>query len=128
MTTDSYESVGKRRWVFVDGYLPAWGHGPKPQMKSHEAICILNTNSETAQVRLMLYLADQDPIGPYGVAVGAKRTFHLRLNDLTDPQPVPTDVDYACVLTSNVAVVVQHTRLDSRQSENGLFSTIAYSE
>ncbi len=122
------DNVGKRRWVFVDGYLPAWGHGPSPEMESHEAICILNTSNQSAHTQLMLFFADQDPVGPYCVEVGACRTLHLRLNDLQDPRPVPTDVDYACVLTSDIPVVVQHTRLDSRQSENGLFSTIAYSE
>jgi hypothetical protein len=30
------------------------------------------------------------------------------------------------VITSDVPIVVQHTRLDSRQSENALLSTIAF--
>lgn len=122
------EAIGKRCWAFVDGYLPAWGHGPDPEMESHEAICILNTGGRSARVTLTLYFADRDPIGPYEINVAACRTLHLRLNDLKTPQRVPTDVDYSCILTSDVPVVVQHTRLDSRQSENGLFSTIAYSE
>jgi hypothetical protein len=43
-----------------------------------------------------------------------------------DPEPVPLGRDYAAVLQSDVPVVVQHTRLDSRQSENAVFSTLAY--
>ena len=50
----------------------------------------------------------------------------MRFNELTDPEPIPTDTDYASVIYSDVPIVVQHTRLDSRQAENALLSTIAY--
>jgi hypothetical protein len=60
------------------------------------------------------------------VTVPARRTLHLRFNDLEDPEPVPRGTDYACVIESDVPVVIQHTRLDSRQAENALLSTLAY--
>ena len=62
------------------------------------------------------------------MTVAARRTLHLRFNDLDDPEPVPRDTDYASVIESDVAVVVQHTRLDSRQAELALLSTIAYAD
>jgi hypothetical protein len=34
------------------------------------------------------------PLAPHR-AVGARRTLHLRFNDLVDPQPIPRDTDYA---------------------------------
>ena len=74
----------------------------------------------------MLYFADRDPVGPYRVVVPARRTAHVRFNDLDDPQPVPRDTDYASLMTADVPVVVQHTRLDSRQSELALLSTVAF--
>ena len=40
---------------------------------------------------------------------------------------MPRDTDFASVITADVPVVVQHTRLDSRQAELALLSTIAYS-
>jgi hypothetical protein len=40
--------------------------------------------------------------------------------------PIPKDTDYAMVVRSDVAIVVQHTRLDSRQAENALLSTMAF--
>jgi hypothetical protein len=40
--------------------------------------------------------------------------------------PVPLDTDYASVFSSDVPIVVQHTRLDSRQAENALLSTMAF--
>jgi hypothetical protein len=58
--------------------------------------------------------------------VPARLTQHVRFNDLTDPEPIPLDTDFASVIESDVPVVVQHTRLDSRQAENALLSTIAY--
>jgi hypothetical protein len=36
------------------------------------------------------------------------------------------DTDFATVIESDVPIVVQQTRLDSRQAENALISTIAY--
>jgi hypothetical protein len=36
---------------------------------------------------------------------------------LDDPQPIPRDTDYASVFESDVPIVVQHTRLDSRRAE-----------
>jgi hypothetical protein len=50
----------------------------------------------------------------------------LRFNDLTDPEPVPLGTDYASVIESNVPIVVQHTRLDSRKAELALLSTMAF--
>lgn len=50
----------------------------------------------------------------------------MRFNDLEDPDPVPRDVDYASLIASDVPIIVQHTRLDSRQTENAPLSTIAH--
>jgi hypothetical protein len=77
-------------------------------------------------VEITIYFADRDPVGPYEIVIPPKRTKHLRFNDLKDPEPIPLATDYASVIVSDVPVVVQHTRLDSRQAENALLSTIAY--
>jgi hypothetical protein len=58
--------------------------------------------------------------------VPARRTRHVRFNDLKDPEPIPEDTDYSSVIVSSVPVVVQHTRLDSRQPALALLSTIAF--
>jgi hypothetical protein len=60
------------------------------------------------------------------VTVPARRTLHLRFNDLADPEPVPRGTDYASVIESDVPIVVQHTRLDSRQAALALLTTMAY--
>jgi hypothetical protein len=74
-----------------------------------------------------LFFTDRDPVGPYKVQVGARRTLHLRFNDLEDPEPVPRGTDYASVFESDVPIVIQHTRLDSRKAELALLSTVAFS-
>jgi hypothetical protein len=58
--------------------------------------------------------------------VPARRTRHLRFNDLREPEPIPRGTDYSSVIRSNVPIVAQHTRLDSRQAQNALLSTIAF--
>ena len=62
------------------------------------------------------------------VAGKLRSRFAARFNDLRDPQEVPRDTDYASVFESDVPIVVQHTRLDSRQAENALMTTVAYAE
>ncbi len=73
-----------------------------------------------------VWAIDRDPVGPYRVVVPARRTRHQRFNDLDDPQPIPRDTDYASVIESDVPIVVQHTRLDSRQPANALLTTVAF--
>ena len=79
-----------------------------------------------AHVAITIFFANREPVGPYRLTVAARRTLHLRFNDLDDPQPVPRDTDYASVFESDVPIVVQHTRLDSRHAEVALLSTMAY--
>lgn len=121
-------AIGKKVWAIAEGYIPKYGTGPEPEFTSHETACILNTSDQKANIEITLFFSDKDPVGPYKVTVEPRRTKHLRFNELKDPEPVPLGTDYASVIISDVPVVVQHTRLDSRQAENALISTIAYRE
>lgn len=87
--------------MIAEGYIPK-DDDPDRRFVSHETACILNA--------------------------GERRTLHLRFNDLRDPERVPRETDYSCLIESDVPIVVQHTRLDSRRSDVALLSTIAYSE
>ena len=118
-------SIGKTRWVIAEGYIPAASTGSGRAFESHETACILNADDREANVKITLYFADREPVGPYQVKVGARRTKHVRFNDLKDPASVPRDTDYSSVIESDVPIVVQHTRLDSRQAALALLSTIA---
>ncbi len=120
--------MGAKRWAIAEGYIPGWSHGPEPQFTSHETVCILNVSDDDAHVAITVFYSDREPAGPYELLVPARRTMHVRFNDLQEPEPIPLDTDFASVIESDVPVVVQHTRLDSRQSENALLSTMAYAQ
>jgi hypothetical protein len=122
----SNEPIGKTRWAIAEGYIPGWSHGPSPQMESHETVCLLNASNQEAHIEITVFFADREPAGPYRITVPARRTLHVRFNDLKDPAPIPHDTDFASVIESDIPIVVQHTRLDSRQAENALLSTIAF--
>ena len=111
--------------MVADGYIPAWSQGPAPEFTSHDAACILNAGPDPADIRLTVFFEDRDPV-EYALTVPGRRTLHQRLGELSDPEPIPPGVGYAYLVESNVPVVVQHTRLDSRQAANALVSTIAY--
>jgi len=118
--------IGRKRWAIAEGYIPGWSHGPEPEMTSHEAVCILNAGDQDAHVEITTYFEDHEPVGPYRVTVPARRTRHVRLNDLVDPEPIPKGIPYASLVQADVPIVVQHTRLDSRQADNALLTTIAF--
>lgn len=120
--------IGKRVWVIAEGYIPSKSTGPSPAMISHETACILNPGDASTEVEITLFFEDREPVGPYKLTVEGRRTRHVRFNDLQDPERVPRDTDYASVIRSQHPIVVQHTRLDSRQAENTVMTTIAYSE
>jgi hypothetical protein len=124
--TDNHDLLGSTLWVIAEGYIPGDSTGEGRAFESHETACVLNVNDEDAHVSVTLYFTDRDPVGPYEFTVGARRTLHQRFNDLTEPEPVPRDTSYASVIVSDVPVVVQHTRLDSRQAELALLSTVAW--
>lgn len=118
--------LGSTTWVIAEGYIPGESTGEGRAFESHETACILNAGDEDAHVSITVYFKDREPAGPYEVTVPARRTLHQRFNDLADPEPVPRDTDYASVIVSDVPVVVQHTRLDSRKAELALLSTVAF--
>jgi hypothetical protein len=121
-------TLGQTRWAIAEGYIPADSSFSDPALVSHETACILNSGDRPAHVRITVYFADREPVGPYLVTVPPRRTLHLRFNDLERPEPIPRDTPYSSLLESDAPIVVQHTRLDSRRAEVSLLSTVAYAE
>jgi hypothetical protein len=118
--------IGALRWAIAEGWIPGSSSSPGRALESHETVCILNAGDRVAHVRITLYFVERDPAGPYLVDVPARRTRHVRFNDLADPEPVPRETDFSSVIESDQPVVVQHTRLDSRQPALALLSTVAF--
>jgi hypothetical protein len=107
-------------------YIPGKSTGSGPETQSHETACILNAGDRDAHIKIMVYFANRDPAGPFLFTVPARRTHHFRFNDFRDPETIPVDTEFASVIYSDVPIVVQHTRLNSRQEALALPSTIAY--
>jgi hypothetical protein len=120
--------IGHRRWAIAEGYIPSGSLSQDHALVSHEAVCLLNAGEQDAEIDITLFFENRNPVGPYHVTLGARRTLHLRFNDLRDPAPVPRDTSYASIIESTVPIVVQHTRLDSRHPNIALLSTIGYCE
>ena len=119
--------IGKRVWAIAEGYIPEDDERKPREFVSHETACLLNTTDRDTHISIMIYFTDRDPIVPIQIVLAARRTFHLRFNDLDQPM-IPRGTEYASLIESDVPIVVQHTRLDSRRVDTALLSTIAYSE
>jgi hypothetical protein len=128
MKARAMATVGRTIWAIPEGYLPSGGIEGDPALICHEAACILNAGDSDAELTFTLFFENREPAGPYHVTVGARRTLHLRLNELNDPEPVPRDTNYASLITSTQPVVIQYTRLDSRDARIALLSTVAFSD
>jgi len=116
---------GKKEWVIPDGYLPTQSSN---NLESHESICVLNLNKETANISLSFFFENRSPIESFQVKCKGLRTNHIRVDKLkTDKQKVvPKGVPYAIKIESDKPIYVQLSRLDSTQKELALMTTMAW--
>ncbi len=118
--------IGHRVWAIPERSIPGRSFSQNPELVSHEAACILNASDQPASIELLVHFEDRDPAGRYKVEVEPRRTKHMRFNDLKEPERMPRDNAYSSVIRSNVPIVVQHARLDSRDPHIALLTTLAY--
>jgi len=50
------------RWAIAEGCIPAYSHGPEPQLTSHETICLLNTSNRDARIEQILFDGGLRPV------------------------------------------------------------------
>jgi len=117
--------IGRTAWVIADGWIPPSSTGDDAALWSHEAACMLNANAMPANVRFTLFFNDREPVGPLHVTIPARRVLHQNLSALPGAT-LPLGTDYCVLIESDEPIVVQHTRLDSRQAANALMTTIAF--
>ena len=120
------KTIGATTWAIAEGYIPGASTGTTPALISHETVCILNAGERDTEVRITVFFADREPVGPFRFPVKARRTRHIKFNDLKEPASIPRDTDFASLIEADAPIVVQHTRLDSRQPALALMSTIAF--
>jgi len=117
------QGEGARVWIIPDGYLPRGGAG----IDSHEAICVLNTGAEPAQLVVTAYYADRPPRRGNPVAVPGERDVHLRLDVPAEiGLEIPQETPYGLRVESDRPVVVQHSRMDTRLGGMALFTTMGF--
>jgi hypothetical protein len=120
------EPIGRTTWAIAGGHIPLGSTGHEPDFTSHDKLCLLNVGDQVANIELLIFYTDREPVGPYRLRVAPRRTRHVRFNDLIDPEALPLDTDYAVVIHSDVPIVVQFSRLDSSQPANAILSMIAF--
>jgi hypothetical protein len=117
--------IGKKVWIIPDGFLPEKSNG---DFVSHEAVCVLNTGNEKAEIDLTIYFEDREPMEDLTAVCEGRRTNHIRLDKIVDKngEKIPVGVPYAIKVESSCPIVVQHSRMDTTQAEMTLMTTIAY--
>lgn len=108
--------LGHTAWAIPGGHIPLKSKGFEPTFTSRDELGLLNTGDEAARLELVVYYSDHEPVGPYRLEVPARRLRRVRLGDLIDPEAIPLDTPYACVIRSDVPIVVQFSRFDSSQT------------
>ena len=117
---------GRKRWAFAAGQVPSRSTGAEPEFTSRDQLAILNANDELANVRVTVVYANHGPVGPFRIGVAPRRVRNLRINDLIFPEAVRLDEPYGLDIESDVAVVVQLTRQDTRAAALASFFTTAF--
>ena len=116
---------GKKTWLIPDCFLHSVSLN---EQVSHEAVCVINTSDEDAEIKLTLYYEDRDKIDDFKAECKAGRTHHIRLDRLVSQsgKKIERDVPYAILVESSTEIVVQYSRLDTSAVEIALMTTIAY--
>ena len=121
------KSIGAKVWLIADSYLPDRSTN---KMRSHESVCVLNLNRRPAKVKITVYFEDREPMEGFEAVCPARRTAHVRLEQIKNHQgeAIPLAKPMALMVESNVKVVVQHTRLDTTQPALALMTTLGYKD
>lgn len=116
---------GKKIWYFPDGDRPPFGES---ELKGHESYIVLNPNKQDAHLKFTIYFEDKEPIRDIELAVGAERVkcFQTHNPDHFGENVLPLTTQYALKIESDVPVIAQYGRLDSRQVNLAYYTTMGY--
>jgi hypothetical protein len=64
--------LGQTHWAIAEGYISSQSSFSDEALVSHETACILNAGAAPAQVRITVFFADREPVGPYLVRVAPR--------------------------------------------------------
>ena len=120
-------AIGKKNWVFCDGYLPP--KGDNPDFEGHEALMITNLNGKTANIELSFIFEDKDPVNGIKLKLDGMCTTCIRLDQPMGEQKFTLGLatQYTVWLKSSVPVCACFGRLDVRQTNMAYYSVEGYS-
>ena len=119
--------IGKKNWVFCDGYLPP--HGDNPEFEGHEALMMTNLNEKKkATVELVFVFEDREPETGYMVEIDPMRTTCVRLDKLEGKNgfKLGESVQYTLWVKSDTPICACFGRLDIRQTNMSYYSVESY--
>jgi hypothetical protein len=118
--------MGRKLWMIASGHIPLRSTGREPENTSRDELCFLNAGNLEAQVEVVLFYADREPVGPYKLDIAPRRIRRVRINNLINPEAPPLDTDYGAVIESNVPIVVQLERTDTGESKHVISAIAAF--
>ena len=119
--------IGKKNWVFCDGYLPP--KGDNPEFEGHEALMLTNLNKEKARMELVFVFEDREPETGIFVELDGMRTTCVRLDKpMGENCFTPGEsVQYTLWVKSDTPICACFGRLDVRQTNMAYYSVEGYS-
>ena len=119
--------IGKKNWVFCDGYLPP--HGDNPEFEGHEALMLTNLNRESAKIELVFVFEEREPETGIFVTLEGLRTTCIRLDKPIGDKGLQLgeSVQYTVWVKSDVPICACFGRLDVRQTNMAYYSVEGYS-
>jgi len=119
---------GAKIWYFPDGYLPE--KIDSGSMEAHEALMLLNTEQETAHVKIDVYFEDWEAFKGIEVSISGERVKTLRLDNPDDMGglEIPILTQYSLRVRSDKNIVVQFGRLDTTQNNMAYYGVAGYYE
>ena len=120
-------AIGKKNWVFCDGYLPP--KGDNPDFEGHEALMLTNLNAKAANIELVFVFEDKEPEGGIFVKLDGMRTTCIRLDKPMGERgfTLGEAVQYTVWVKSDTPVCACFGRLDVRQTNMAYYSVEGYS-
>ena len=119
--------IGKKNWVFCDGYLPP--KGDNPEFEGHEALMLTNLNKEKAKMELVFVFEDREPETGIFVELDGMRTTCVRLDKPMGEKnfTLGESVQYTLWVKSDTPICACFGRLDVRQTNMSYYSVESYS-
>jgi hypothetical protein len=119
------EQAGSKKWIIPGGYIPFNSTGKEPAFLSQDRISILNTNKNTATVRITIFYREDEAVEYAPVKVEGRRIRKIRINDLINPYPVILEKEYGIMIESDEPVVVQFLKMNTGNKNLSLMGTMA---